>query len=88
VSGDAHSLQYFAPGWLFAPQRAHFAIIDEAHSLQNFAPWGFSAEQFGQRIGLSAIYRLVWRREISSIIQRGQRIRAGAATIAICAVCV
>jgi hypothetical protein len=37
---------------------------------------------------LSAIYRLVGRREISSIIQRGQRIRAGAATIAICAVCV
>jgi hypothetical protein len=38
VSGAAHSLQYFAPGWLLAPQRAHFTIIDEAHSLQNFAP--------------------------------------------------
>jgi len=58
VSGAAHSLQNFAPGLLFAPQRGHFAAIGEAHSLQNFAPWGFSAEQFGQRIGLSAIYGL------------------------------
>src|ERR1700758_1780905 len=46
LSGAPQSLQNFAPGLLFAPQRRHFATIGEAHSLQNFAPSGFSAEQF------------------------------------------
>jgi hypothetical protein len=53
-SGAEHSLQNFAPGLLFAPQRGHFATIGEAHSLQNFAPSGFSAEQLWQRIDLPA----------------------------------
>jgi hypothetical protein len=52
LSGAAHSLQNFDPVLLLAPQRGHFAAVDEAHSLQNFAPSGFSAEQFGQRIDL------------------------------------
>jgi hypothetical protein len=52
LSGVAQSLQNFALGLLFAPQRGHFAAIGEAHSLQNFAPSGFSAKQFWQRIDL------------------------------------
>src|SRR5580704_12646818 len=56
LSGAAHSLQNFAPGLLLAPQPEHFITVGEAHSLQNFAPSGFSAEQFWQRIDLSAIY--------------------------------
>lgn len=50
MSGAPQSLQNFAPGLLFAPQRGHFATIGEAHSLHKFAPSGFSAEQFWQRI--------------------------------------
>ncbi|MGA8059799.1 MAG: hypothetical protein WB999_16240, partial [Candidatus Binataceae bacterium] len=52
MSGAAHSLQNFAPGLLFAPQRGHLTAIGEAHSLQNLALSGFSAEQFWQRIDL------------------------------------
>ena len=77
MSGAAHSLQNLAPGLLFAPQRGHFAAIGEAHSLQNFAPWGFSAEQFGQRIGLSAIYGLAWRREIHLSSSAGKEYAPG-----------
>jgi hypothetical protein len=50
VSGDAHSLQNFAPGLLTAPHRGHFAAIGDEHSLQNFAPSGFSVEHCVQYI--------------------------------------